>query len=127
MFCRQQNKSIKKLFLSDSFFSTKPYSHNHGSSKLSKGEKYTHPYSAKDVFFPHKKLHFCVKLGLSDLAPHKFSDSAWVISTERLALYNTKAGAVSLSYHTAEISIFLRTYELKKKIALILNFSSSIK
>lgn len=89
--------------------------------------KNTHIPIQQKMFFPHKKLHFCVNLGLSALAPCKFSDGAWVISTEKLPLYNTKAGAVSLSYGKAEISVFLKTYELRKKNALILNFSSFIK
>lgn len=77
--------------------------------------KNTHIPIQQKMFFPHKKLHFCVNLGLSALAPCKFSDGAWVISTEKLPLYNTKAGAVSLSYGKAEISIFLKTYELRKE------------
>lgn len=89
--------------------------------------KNTHIPIQQKMFFRHKKLHFCVNLGLSDLDPCRFSDGAWVISTEKLALYNTKAGADSLSYHKAQISILLKTYEIRKKIALILNFSSFIK
>lgn len=77
--------------------------------------KNTHIPIQQKMLFPHKKLHFCPQWGLSDAAPHKFSVSAWVISTEKLALYNTKAGAVSLSYHKEEISIFLITCELRKK------------
>lgn len=78
--------------------------------------KNTHIPIQQKTFFPHKKLHFCVNLELSDLALYKFSDDAWVISTEELGLYNRKAGAVSLSYCKAEISIFLKTYKLGKKL-----------
>lgn len=73
------------------------YSHYDGSSSLPESEKYVCPYSARDGF-ACKKRHFCVNLELSNLAPSMPSDDVWVIRTEKLSLYNTKARAVSQSY-----------------------------